>query len=46
LRDEKAFPDRVSPEEFAQLLAQLVSGGFILIPGFEPTSAQSALPAS
>ena len=36
LRKQDAFPDSVTPADFASLLGQLVSGGFILIPGFEP----------
>ncbi len=36
LRDQHAFPASVSPADFARLLGQLASGGFIRIPGFEP----------
>jgi methylase of polypeptide subunit release factors len=44
LREQNAFPDSVSPGEFARLLGQLASGGFILIPGFEtpPKSSRTA----
>ena len=47
LREQNAFPDSVSPGEFARLLGQLASGGFILIPGFEPSQGageQESLP--
>jgi len=36
LREQNAFPESVSPGQFARLLGQLVSGGFILLPGCEP----------
>jgi methylase of polypeptide subunit release factors len=36
LKEQKAFPDSVSPVDFARLLGQLASGGFIIIPGYEP----------
>jgi methylase of polypeptide subunit release factors len=38
LREQDAFPDSVTPADFARLLGQLVSGGFILISGYEPPS--------
>lgn len=41
LRDQGAFPPNVSPSEFARVLGQLASGGFVLVPGFEPISAWS-----
>jgi methylase of polypeptide subunit release factors len=36
LRKLDAFSDSVTPADFARLLGQLVSGGFIVIPGYEP----------
>jgi SAM-dependent methyltransferase len=36
LREAGAFPDGVGVADFARVLAQLVSGGFLWIPGFEP----------
>jgi len=38
LRDQDAFPDSVTANDFARLLGQLASGGFVLIPGFEVPS--------
>ena len=36
LKEAGAFPEQIGPADFAQVLGQLVSGGFIWIPGFEP----------
>jgi len=36
LKEAGAFPELIGPDDFARVLGQLVSGGFIWIPGFEP----------
>lgn len=36
LKEAGAFPDGVGVTDFARVLGQLVSGGFLWIPGFEP----------
>lgn len=36
LQEAGAFPDGIGPADFARVLGQLVSGGFLWIPGFEP----------
>ncbi len=36
LKEAGAFPEQIGPDDFARVLGQLVSGGFIWIPGFEP----------
>lgn len=36
LREAGAFPDGIGPADFARVVGQLVSGGFLWIPGFEP----------
>jgi hypothetical protein len=37
LKEQGAFPDGVGLIDFARVVGQLVSGGFLWIPGFEPT---------
>jgi len=37
LKEQGAFPDGVGLTDFARVVAQLVSGGFLWVPGFEPT---------
>jgi SAM-dependent methyltransferase len=37
LKEQGAFPVGVGLTDFARVVAQLVSGGFLWIPGFEPT---------
>jgi SAM-dependent methyltransferase len=36
LKEAGAFPEQIGPLDFARVLGQLVSGGFLWIPGFEP----------
>lgn len=36
LQEAGAFPAGIGPADFARVLGQLVSGGFLWIPGFEP----------
>ena len=36
LQEAGAFPDGIGPADFARVVGQLVSGGFLWIPGFEP----------
>lgn len=36
LKEQGAFPDGIGPTDFARVVGQLVSGGFLWIPGFEP----------
>jgi len=36
LKEAGAFPEQIGPADFARVLGQLVSGGFLWIPGFEP----------
>jgi methylase of polypeptide subunit release factors len=36
LKEHGAFPPDIGPADFARVLGQLVSGGFLWIPGFEP----------
>jgi len=36
LKEHGAFPPDIGSDDFARVLGQLVSGGFLWIPGFEP----------
>ncbi|MCI4348489.1 MAG: methyltransferase, partial [Thermoplasmata archaeon] len=36
LKEQGAFPPSIGPTDFARVLGQLVSGGFLWVPGFEP----------
>ena len=38
LREQGVIPDGIGPRDFARVVGQLVSGGFLWVPGFEPAS--------